>query len=322
MIKTKLILDDKLEVYGIYDSGSNIPLINSRLLKNTNIIVNNNIKEKKLKTISGVKKTDGIVYIKIKIFDLQYKMKVFVINSEHFNYDFLIGLDSIKKFRLCQDENLSIKQKKIPGIAGKKIPTLMSGEKDCMINFNEHVVEESFEMTINHLEYREKNEIDELLEKYKSVFAKDKYDVGTVKNYEAHIELIVEKYPSKRPYRCSIEDKREIEEQISKLLEKKLIEESYSPFAAPVTLAYKRDENKRLRLCIDFRELNKLVVPQSQPFSLIKDLIEKTRDCKLFSTLDLNSPFWAIPLKVEDRKKKLALLHRIIISNGHAYHLD
>jgi len=40
---------------------------------------------------------------------------------------------------------------------------------------------------------------------------------------------------------------------------KNLIEESYSPFAAPVTLAYKKEDDRKSRLCIDFRDLNKLV---------------------------------------------------------------
>jgi hypothetical protein len=90
---------------------------------------------------------------------------------------------------------------------------------------------------------------------------------------------------------------------VSKLLQKNLIEESYSPFAAPVTLAYKKEEGKRSRLCIDFRDLNKIVVPQSQPFPLIEDLMVKTRGCKFFSTLDINSAFWSIPLKIEDKQK-------------------
>ena len=124
-----------------------------------------------------------------------------------------------------------------------------------------------------------------------------------MKGYEAHIDLLVDTYCSKRPYRCNFEDKKEIEQQVSKLLKKNLIEESYSPFAAPVTLAYKREEGRRSRLCIDFRDLNKIVVPQSQPFPLIDDLMVKTRNCKFFSTLDINSAFWSIPLKVEDRKK-------------------
>lgn len=65
---------------------------------------------------------------------------------------------------------------------------------------------------------------------------------------------------------------------MAQLLENKLIEESYSPFAAPVTLAFKKDENRRSRLCIDFRDLNKIIIPQAQPFPLIRDLIIKTRN--------------------------------------------
>ncbi|GBP83793.1 Retrovirus-related Pol polyprotein from transposon 412 [Eumeta japonica] len=144
-----------------------------------------------------------------------------------------------------------------------------------------------FEMFVNHLDLYQSSEIDNLIEKYKQVFAKDKYDIGTVRDYEAHIDLMIDKYCCKRPYRCSPEDRREIEVQVSNLLKNNLIEESYSPFAAPVTMAYKKEEGRRSRLCIDFRELNKIVLPQSQPFPLIEDLMIKTVNCQYFSTFDI-----------------------------------
>lgn len=247
-------------------------------------------------------------------------MNVFVIDEESFEHDFLIGLDCIKKFNLIQNEKLEITQnlnseikqinEKIPGFTGNKIQDrqyytdenkLINNKSE--INFNEHVEIEKFNISVNHLDIQQQSKIDELIFKYKSLFAKDKYDVGSVKGYEAQIDLLVDSYCCKRPYRCNFEDKKEIELQISKLLEKKLIEDSYSPFAAPVTLAYKKEDGRKSRLCIDFRDLNKIVVPQSQPFPLIEDLMIKTRNCKLFSTLDINSAFWSIPLKVEDRKK-------------------
>ena len=118
------------------------------------------------------------------------------------------------------------------------------------INFNEHIQEGEFKITIDHLDNQKENEIEEMIEEYKTVFAKDKYDIETDTDYEAHIDLLVDKYCSKRPYRCTIQDKKEIEEQISMLLKKNLIDESYSPFGAPVPLAFKKDENKRSRLCI------------------------------------------------------------------------
>ena len=59
---------------------------------------------------------------------------------------------------------------------------------------------------------------------------------------------MVEKYCYKRPYRCTEDDRRQIETQISKLSEKNLIEESCSPFAAPVTLAYKKEDGKKNKI--------------------------------------------------------------------------
>lgn len=160
-----------------------------------------------------------------------------------------------------------------------------------------------FQIDTDHLDDYKKRKIYDIMNNYKSIFAKDKYDVGEVKNYEAFIDLQIDKYCYKRPYRCTIEDRKEIEEQISQLLKHGLIEDSYSPFAAPVTLAFKKEENKKNRLCVDFRELNKIIVPQAQPFPLIEDLMIKTVGCKYFTTLDINSAFWAIPLRVKDREK-------------------
>lgn len=209
----------------------------------------------------------------------------------------------IKEFKLIQNENLEIKQVKdtklreIDNITNEQVP------KTYSVNFNEHVKEDEFEIKTEHLDREKRVEIKKIIEEYKRIFAIDKYDIGTVKDDEARIDLLIDKYCSKRPYRCSIEDKKEIEKQVSKLLEKNLIEESYSPFGVPVTLAFKKDENKKSRLCIDFRDLNKIIIPQAQPFPIIDDLIIRTRNCKYFTTLDINSAFWSIPLRIEDRSK-------------------
>lgn len=56
-------------------------------------------------------------------------------------------------------------------------------------------------------------------------------------------------------------------------------------------------------MCIDFRELNKLLISEPQPFPLIEEIIAKTRDSEWFTTLDINSAFWAIPLREKDRYK-------------------
>lgn len=292
-----MLLEDKIQINGTYDSGSQVSLINKRLIsirndsEDTNRIL--------LRTVNGVTYTKGLIRIKVKIFDIEEYVDVFIVDKLDFE-DFIIGLDMIKIFKLAQTEDLKILQK-----TKREINTMNAFEEteEIKVNFNEHVSKNDFITNLHHLDNIKKARIHKLIENHKTVFAKDKYDVGTVTDYEARIDLLVDKYCSKRPYRCTLEDKIEIEKQVGNLLRNNMIEESYSPFAAPVTLAFKRDENTKSRLCIDFRELNKIVIPQAQPFPLISDLIVKARNCKYFTTLDINSAFWSIPLRIEDRQK-------------------
>jgi len=294
-------LNGTLEKLGLYDSGSNVSLINSNLVKIKGNL--NPVNHGYLQTINGVKKTKDMIRIELTIFEITKKVDVYVI--EDYDHDFIIDLDLIRQFRLVQNEDLAITQK--PSMIQENGNINESNYKKKLteeINFNEHIDRKKVEIKTDHLSMQQQAEINKLIEKYRAIFAKDKYDVGIVKNYEARIDLLVDKHCSKRPYRCTIQDKKEIEQQIPKLLEKNLIEESYSPFAAPVTLAFKKEENSKSRLCIDFRDLNRIVVPpETHPFPLIQDLIVATRNCKFYSTLDVNSAFWAIPLRIEDRMK-------------------
>lgn len=106
--------------------------------------------------------------------------------------DFLIGLDLIKIFRLKQDENLEISQKYYKEeevfSSNRKLDTELKDQENIEstlrtyeINFNEHVKTEDFEMKINYLKEHERMEINKLIERYDTVFAKNKYDVGQVK---------------------------------------------------------------------------------------------------------------------------------------------
>lgn len=301
-------MDDTLKCTGIYDPGSNITLINSKLIKVTNS--KKNYIESKFNTIGGGGKTTGLIRLKGKILNIEKEINAFVCKDKNFTHDLLLGLDTIKQFGLTHDGNLNIQLQKNANSSENKYvsPTgrnqeIETREFNYEINFNEGIDVNNFDTDTTYLEHDQRMKISALLNDYKHIFAKDKYDVGQVKNYEAFIDLQIDKYCSKRPYRCSLDDKEEIEKQIGQLLKKGLIEESYSPFAAPVTLAFKRDEGKKSRLCIDFRDLNKIITPQPQPFPLIEDLMVKTINCKYFTTLDINSAFWSIPLRISDRKK-------------------
>lgn len=135
-------------------------------------------------------------------------------------------------------------------------------------------------------------------------FAKNKFDIGNITKYEAQIKLAENCYVAKKLYCCSFDDQKEIESQITELLKHGMIEQSMSPFASPVTLAYKKEGDVKVknRMCVDFRELNRLVVSENFPFPLIEDLIIETNGCEWFSSLDINSAFWTIPIHLFVKK--------------------
>ena len=250
-------------------------------------------------TISGVNFTNRRAKIQMKINESEEKLDVFVVKNNNFSYDLLLGLDAIKKFKLIQNENLEILQK-----VNDKTNRL-----NCTTNNEKSVFSVCMENDLHYLDTEKRQTVTRLIESHESLFAKHKYDVGEVKHAEAEIKLSEDRYVIKKPYRTCIPDKKEIEHQISKLLEAGLIEYSTSPFASPVTLAFKREENKRSRLCIDFRELNKIVIPEPQPFPRIDDITVKAGNCKWYTVLDVNSAFWSIPIKKEDRLKTAFVTH-------------
>lgn len=216
--------------------------------------------------ISGYGCICGFVKVKVKIFLKSRNVWLFVLDNNDFDHDILIGLDLIKEFRLCQDENLNVFQKLNSGQFYYK-----SGKPRPIINYL------NLQADLSHLDNYKKCLIDKTInELFNRAFAKDKFDVGQVKDHEAQVKLTEHRYIYRKPYRCNIIDQKEIEGQISKLFDAGLIEESTSPFATPLTLAYKKYSDgscKKDRLCIDFSALNKIIVPESQPFPLIEDLI-------------------------------------------------
>ena len=99
----------------------------------------------------------------------------------------------------------------------------------------------------------------------------------------------------------SIPELTELKIQLQELLEKWYIRPSMSPWDAPVLFVKKKDGT--LRLCIDYRQLNKVTIKNKYHLPWINDLFDQVGGDKIFSKLDLRSSHHQIMVKEENVNK-------------------
>ena len=107
----------------------------------------------------------------------------------------------------------------------------------------------------------------------------------------------VKQPPRRVPLAYATAEKQAIED----LKAKKVIRPSISPSASPIVLVRKKDGG--VRPCVDYRKVNQLVKPDGFPLPRIQDCLDAVAGSTLFSTFDLTSGYYQIPLKEEDIPK-------------------
>ena len=112
---------------------------------------------------------------------------------------------------------------------------------------------------------------------------------------------------SKSAYRLSPKEKEEVESQVKELLSRGLIRPSKSPYGSPVIFVQKKDGS--LRMCIDYRAVNKLTVKDKYPLPRIDDLVDRLKDARFFSSLDLQSGYHQIRIADQDIEKTAFRTH-------------
>ncbi|KAL0546184.1 hypothetical protein IC582_016090 [Cucumis melo] len=134
---------------------------------------------------------------------------------------------------------------------------------------------------------------------------------------------------SRAPYKMAPAELKELKVQLQELLDKGFIRPSVSPWEAPVLFVKKKDGS--MRLCIDYRELNKVTVKNRYPLPRIDDLFDQLQGATVFSKIDLRSGYHQLRIRDSDIPK-IALHSRyghyefIVMSfgltNAHAVFMD
>ncbi|KAA3462434.1 DNA/RNA polymerases superfamily protein [Gossypium australe] len=103
------------------------------------------------------------------------------------------------------------------------------------------------------------------------------------------------------PYRIAPKELTELKVQLQELLDRGFIHPSVSPWGPPVLFVKKKDGT--MRMCIDYRQLNKLTIKNKYPLSRIDDLFDQFRGASVFSKIDLHSRYPQLRVKKTDVHK-------------------
>ncbi|GJT16119.1 putative reverse transcriptase domain-containing protein [Tanacetum coccineum] len=227
----------------------------------------------------------------IKGCKLEIEGHVFDINLilfGHGSFNVIIGMDWLSNHKakiICHEKVV-----RIPLPNGKLLRVL--GERP----------EEKERLLMSAKTNGEKQEEIIMVRDFPKVFPDDLSGLPPVWEIEFRIELIPRSTPvAKSPYRLAPSELEELSGQLKELQDKGFIRPSSSPWGAPVLFVKKKDGS--FRMCIDYRELNKLTVKNRYPLPRIDDLFDQLQGSQFFSKIDLRSGYHQLRVHEDDIPK-------------------
>jgi len=152
------------------------------------------------------------------------------------------------------------------------------------------------------MEREEMKSVIPVVQEFEDVFLEEVPGLPPSREVEFSIDLVPGTGPvSMAPYRMAPVELVELKKQIEDLLGKQFIWPSTSPWGAPVLLVKKKDGSSRL--CVDYRQLNKMTIKNKYPLPRIDDLMDQLHGSSVFSKIDLWSGYHQILVKVDDVQK-------------------
>jgi hypothetical protein len=141
-----------------------------------------------------------------------------------------------------------------------------------------------------------------ILREYRDVFPEEVPGLPPRRDIDFSIELAPGAVPvSRTPYQMSTPELVELKLQLKEMMDKGYIQPSVSPWGAPILFVKKKDGT--LRLCIDYRQLNKVTIKNKYSLPRIDDLFDQLGGASVFSKIDLRSRYHQVRIKGEDIHK-------------------
>ncbi|GKB30043.1 putative reverse transcriptase domain-containing protein [Tanacetum coccineum] len=229
------------------------------------------------KVIKGCK-----LEIEVHVFDID------LIPFGHGSFDVIIGMDWLSNHKaeiICHEKVV-----RIPLLDGKVLRVL--GERP----------EDKARLLMSTKIRDKKQEEIVMVRDFPEVFSDDLSGLPPLREIEFRIELIPGDVPiAKSPYRLTPSELEELSGQLKELQDKGFIRPSSLPWGAPVLFVKKKDGS--FRMCIDYRELNKLTIRNRYPLPRIDDLFDQLQGSQFFLKIDLRSGYHQLRVHEDDIPK-------------------
>ncbi|GKC25848.1 putative reverse transcriptase domain-containing protein [Tanacetum coccineum] len=141
-----------------------------------------------------------------------------------------------------------------------------------------------------------------VVREFPKVFPEDLLGLPPVRQVEVQIDLIPGAAPvTQAPYRLAPSEMQELSNQLQELAEQGFIRPNTSPWRAPILFVKNKDGS--FRMCIDYRELNKLTIKNRYPLPRIDDLFDQLQSSSVYSKIDVRSGYHQLRVRDEDIPK-------------------
>ncbi|GJV99991.1 putative reverse transcriptase domain-containing protein [Tanacetum coccineum] len=246
---------------------------------------------------------------------LNHQFNINLMPVELGSFDAIIGMDWLARYQA-----VIVCAEKIVRIPWRNKTLIIHGDGSTQGNVTrlniisctktQKYIEKGFPIFLAHITAKdvedksEKKRLEDvpIVQDFPEVFPEDLPGLPPTRQVEFQIDLVPGAAPVARaPYRLAPSEMKELSEQLKELSDKGFIRPSSSPWGAPVLFVKKKDGS--FRMCIDYRELNKLTVKNRYPLPRIDDLFDQLQGSSVYSKIDLRSGYHQLRVREEDIPK-------------------
>ncbi len=159
-----------------------------------------------------------------------------------------------------------------------------------------------------NLSHEEEQKLASVLGTYEDIFVGPDGKLGQTNKVKHTIDTGDARPIKLPPQRLPVMQRDIATKEIDKMLAEGVVEESVSPWAAPIVLVKKKDGSTRF--CVDYRHINMVTRKDAYPLPRIDTSLDSLGGAKWFCTLDLASGYWQVAMDEKDKCKTAFATHR------------